>query len=251
MSENEKISLDQMIGTSEEPLVAAMHEGVLLLIINRPQARNALTLAMRKDFARLVERAEGDAAVKAVIVIGAKGIFSAGADIKEVLQGPARIFRPHPGEVARSFTKPIIAAVDGVCVTGALELALSCNFIIASDRSRFADTHAKVGLFPGWGQNALLASAVGVRRARQMSLTGEFIDARTALTWGLVNEVTTPENLLPRALDICRQIGAADPRSVHMQLELYARHDGAPFDVAIAAENALAQKWRSRSVTRE
>jgi len=93
MSENEKISLDQMIGTSEEPLVAAMHEGVLLLIINRPQARNALTLDMRKDFARLVERAEADAAVKAVIVIGAKGIFSAGADIKEVLQGPARIFR--------------------------------------------------------------------------------------------------------------------------------------------------------------
>jgi len=84
-----------------------------------------------------------------------------------------------------------------------------------------------------------------------MSLTGEFIDARTALTWGLVNELTTPENLLPRALDICRQIGAANPRSVHMQLELYARHDGAPFDVAIAAENALAQKWRSLSVARE
>jgi len=245
MSDTVNISFDKLISGSVEPLVATAHEGVLFVIFNRPAARNALTLEMRKAFARLMEETESDPSTHAVVITGAHGIFSSGADIKEVLSGPARVFRPHPGEVARGCTKPVIAAVDGACVTGALELALSCDFVIASDRSRFADTHAKVGLFPGWGQNALLASAIGVRRARQLSLTGEFIDAPTALAWGLVNELTEPSELLNRVFAICRQIGAANQASVRMQLELYARHDGAQFDVAIAAENALAQRWRS------
>jgi len=195
MTEHAKLDVDELIDGSDDPLVAKLQAGVLVLIVNRPRARNAISLDMRKAFARIIEAAESDDEIKAAVVAGAHGIFSSGADIKEVLSGPARVFRPHPGEVARSFTKPIIAAVDGVCVTGALELALSCDFIIASSRARFADTHAKVGLFPGWGQTALLSSAVGVRRARQMSLTGEFIDAEKAFAWGLVNELAAPEDL--------------------------------------------------------
>jgi len=245
MSDIADISYERLINKSLETIVTSVHERVLFVILNRPSARNALSLDMRRSFARLMDEAESDNTVDAVVISGAHGVFSAGADIKEVLSGPARVFRPHPGEVAKSCSKPTIAAVDGACVTGALELALSCDFVIASERSYFADTHAKAGLFPGWGQNALLASAIGVRRARQMSLTGEFIDASTALTWGLVNELTKPEDLLNRAFGICRQIGAANQESVRMQRELYARHDGAPFDVAIATENAFAHRWRA------
>jgi len=219
---------------------------VRILVLNRPEVRNALSLEVRKEFARMTQAAEADPAIKAVIITGAHGFFSAGVDLKERAAGPPQpMFRPHPAESARAVTKPFIAAIDGPCVTGALELALSCSFLIASDRARFADTHAKVGLFPGWGQSALLASAVGVRRARQLSLTGAFIDVQTALVWGLVNEITTPEKLLPRALEICAQMSAANERSVRMQLDVYARHDGVPFEVALATEYAAADVWRA------
>jgi enoyl-CoA hydratase len=130
-------------------------------------------------------------------------------------------------------------------VTGALELALSCSFIIASDRARFADTHAKRGLFPAWGLSALLPSAIGVRRARQMSLTGDFIDAQTAYEWGLVNELTTPERLLGRALELSEAIQACEEGSVRLQIEVMSRNDGAPLDVAIAAEDAAVRRRRA------
>src|SRR5690606_469723 len=106
-----------------------------------------------------------------LIVIGAGGNFCSGLDTSEPPDPDRPIaVRPHPGEAMRQFTKPSIAAVDGYCLTGGLELALSCSFIIATDRARFADTHGAIGIFPGWGMTALLPRAVGIRRARQLSL---------------------------------------------------------------------------------
>ncbi|MDB5446254.1 MAG: enoyl-CoA hydratase [Phenylobacterium sp.] len=241
-----EMSADALLGGSQAPLHSATVGDVRILVLNRPEVRNALSLEVRQAFARSTQEAEADPDIKALIITGAHGVFSAGVDLKERAAGPPQpMFRPHPAEAARAVTKPFIAAIDGPCVTGALELALSCSFLIASDRARFADTHAKVGLFPGWGQSALLASAIGVRRARQLSLTGAFIDAEMAFAWGLVNEITTPENLLPRALEICAQASAANERSVRMQLELYAQHDGVPFEAALAAEYAAADRWRA------
>jgi enoyl-CoA hydratase len=240
------VSADALVAGSDRPLVEATVGDVRILVLNRPEVRNALSLEVRKEFARMTQEAEADPGIKALIITGAHGFFSAGVDLKERAAGPPQpMFRPHPAESARAVTKPFVAAIDGPCVTGALELSLSCSFLIASDRARFADTHAKVGLFPGWGQSALLASAIGVRRARQLSLTGAFIDVETALAWGLVNEITTPENLLPRALEICAQMSAANERSVRMQLDLYARHDGVPFETALATEYAAADIWRA------
>lgn len=239
-------AVDDFVAGSTAPLVAAAFDGVRVLIFNRPEVRNALSLKVRKDFARLTEEASADPAVKVVLVTGASGQFSAGVDLKEYRSGPPRpMFRPHPGEAARSMKKPMIAAVDGSCVTGALEIALSCSFIIASTRARFADTHAKLGLFPGWGLSALLPRAIGVRRARQMSLTGEFIGAEKALQWGLVNEVTPPELLLPRCFELARALQACDERSVAWQLDLMARCEGAPLDVALDAEVETHERWRA------
>lgn len=238
---------DALAAGSDRPLVPVTRGDVRVLIFNRPAVRNAMSLEVRQEFARLTQEAEADAAIRSVIVTGVAGYFSAGVDLKEYRAGPRPpMFRPHPGEAARAMTKPIIAAVDGPCVTGGLEVALSCSFIVASDRARFADTHAKVGLFPAGGQSALLPRAIGTRRARQMSLTGAFIDVRTAYDWGLVNEITAPEALLPRCFEIAAAIAACDPVSVARQLDLMARNDGAPFDVALAAEVAAVQRWRAR-----
>ena len=110
----------------------------------------------------------------------------------------------------RACPKPIIGAVNGYAVTGGLELALQCDFLIASDAARFADTHARVGITPSWGLTQILPRLVGVSRARQMSLTGQFIDAATARDWGLVNELTPPEALLDRAQAIAQEVSETD-----------------------------------------
>src|SRR3546814_20628429 len=106
---------------------------------------------------------------------------------------------------------PVIGAVNGVAITGGFELALQCDFLIASDRARFADTHARVGIMPGWGLTVLLAEAVGLRRATQMSPTGNFLAAATAPTWGPVNEVVTHAELLPACQALRLAVAAGPP----------------------------------------
>ncbi len=100
-------------------------------------------------------------------------------------------------------TKPMIGAINGPAVTGGLEVALACDFLVASERARFADTHARVGVVPGWRLSVVLPEAIGYRRAKEMSATGNFVDAETALTWGLVNHVVPHDELLP----FCQQLG--------------------------------------------
>ena len=239
------VEVDELVGGSTEALVTADRDGVRLLVINRPEKRNAMSYDFRVAYAAALAEAEKDDTVKVVIVTGAAGCFSAGVDLKDNSANRGRpMFRPHPGEATRAMAKPVIAAVDGYCLTGGLELALSCSFIIASDQARFADTHAKVGRFPGWGLSAMLPRAVGVRRARQMSFTGEMIDARRAYEWGLVNELTTPQGLLPRALEIAAAIQACNRESVRDQVDVISRNDGAPLDAAIAAEERVHRRWR-------
>jgi enoyl-CoA hydratase len=236
-----------LLAESVEPLVSVFHEDVRVVIFNRPAARNAMSLDVRQRFARHIAEADADQAVRTIVVTGAGGYFSAGVDLKEYRSGPRPpMFRPHPAEAARAVSKPVIAAVDGYCLTGGLEVALSCSFVIASDRAVFGDTHAKRRLYPSWRLSALLPAAVGVRRARQMSLTGEFVDAETARQWGLVNEVTGPENLLTRCLDLARSIGAADPVSSSWQLDLMRRIEGEPLATRLEAEFNTVEQWRAR-----
>jgi enoyl-CoA hydratase len=138
--------------------------------------------------------------------------------------------------------KPVICAVNGACVSGALEIALSCSFIVASDRARFADTHAMLGVVPTWGLTALLPRAVGVRKAREMSMSGAFVDAAEALRIGLVNHVVPHKQLLPFTLDLAERIPAT--QAVAEVLDLYARGE----DLSLAAALALET---SRSIGRK
>ena len=118
-------------------------------------------------------------------------------------------------------TKPLIGAVNGVAVTGGLELALACDFLVASEHARFADTHSRVGIQPGWGLTVALPAAVGVRRAKEMSATGNFVDAATALSWGLVNHVVAHGELMAAARRLALDIVSNDQAGVRRLLQTY------------------------------
>jgi enoyl-CoA hydratase len=110
-----------------------------------------------------------------------------------------------------AISKPLIGAINGTAATGGLELALACDILIASERARFADTHVRVGVHPAWGMTVLLPQRIGFQRARLMGLTGDFLDASSALAAGLVAEVVPHDALLPRARAIAAAIAESDP----------------------------------------
>ena len=188
-------------------------DGVRTITINRPEVKNALTAAMRARFSALIDEADADDAVRAVIVTAVDPVFSAGVDFKEVAAGGGSPSSSNPGAALRAATTPVVCAVNGACVTGALELALSCTFIVASERARFADTHARLDVVAAWGLTALLPRAVGVRKAAELSITGNFVDADEALRIGLVNHVVGHDELLPFTRSLVARHRAAPARS--------------------------------------
>jgi enoyl-CoA hydratase len=224
-----------------------IRERVATVTINRPSARNALTAAMRRDFGVLLPTLGGRDDVDAVILTGADPAFCSGVDLKDRLADgtvPPRV-EPNPAAVLRSMAIPVIAAVNGACVTGGLEMALSCSFVIASDRARFGDTHAKVGILPGWGLSALLPAAVGLWRARELSFTGRLIDAHEAVGYGLVNRVVPHDGLVAAAQEAASAVAGADRGAVGALARLYESARGLPFGEALQLERAAADAWRT------
>jgi len=222
-------------------------DGVLTIRIDRAEKRNALSLAMREEFATVLLEADADRSVSSVVITGTDPAFCAGVDFGEFgtnrLNPHDRRYRVTPTRALFALRKPVIAAVNGACVSGGLELALACDFILGSDAARFADSHARIGAMPTWGLTAMLPRAIGVRAAKQMSLTGEPIDAATALSLGLVNEIVPHSQLMERAAMVAGLIGQADPGSVRSLLDLYDRGDGASLAEALAFEaDAIADR---------
>jgi enoyl-CoA hydratase len=227
-----------------DELVVDDRDGVRTITINRPEVKNALSAAMRAEFCALIERTDADDDVRAVIVTAVDPVFSAGVDFKEVAagSGSASAGETNPGAALRAAAKPTVCAVNGACVTGALELALSCTFIVASERARFADTHARLGVVAAWGLTALLPRAVGMRKAAELSITGNFVDAAEALRLGLVNHVVPHDELLAFTRWLVDDI--APTPAVRQVLDLYRRGEGLPTDEALRleAEHAATQR---------
>jgi enoyl-CoA hydratase len=227
-----------------DTLIVDDADGVRTITINRPEVKNALTAAMRAELGALVENADADDAVRAVVITAVDPVFSAGVDFKEVAAGSGSSggAAKNPGAVLRATTTPTVCAVNGACVTGALELALSCTFIVASERARFADTHARLDVVAAWGLTALLPRAVGVRKAAELSITGNFVDAHEALRLGLVNHVVPHAELLPFTRALVDDI--APTSAVRQVLGLYRRGEGLALDEALAleAEHAATQR---------
>lgn len=211
-------------------------DGVALLTLNRPEVRNALSESLRGELKAAVGRLDEDAGVRAIVLTGADPAFCSGVDLRELASPAAAQPGPLTAPLVTSRT-PLIGAVNGPAYTGGLELVLACHFVIASERATFADTHARLGVVPGWGLTVLLAEAVGTRRAREMILSSQPIDAQVALRWGLVNRVVPHERLPAEALATARAIAGNDVLAVRTLSELM---DG-------QATAARAAGWRSET----
>lgn len=229
-------------------------DGVALVTLNRPEAMNAMSLALREALCTVISELDQDDAIGAVIVTGAgERAFCAGLDMKELAAGTAIAGADdtappaNPVAAIEQCRKPVIAAVNGVAVTGGLELALACDILIASETARFADTHAKVGLLPGWGLSQRLSRLIGIYRAREMTFSGALVDAATAEAWGLVNRVVAPDQLIPAAQALARQIATFDRGVVADHKHLINTGFGMPLDDALAFERDFArQRNRAR-----
>jgi enoyl-CoA hydratase len=214
-------------------------DGIRVLTIDRPGSKNALHGPLRSDLCAAAADADRDDDLRVVVLTAVDPVFSAGVDFKRLERGPGKTGSPldlTPAGALRGMRKPVICAVNGACVSGALEVALSCSFIVASERARFADTHAMLGVVPTWGLTALLPRAVGVRKARQMSITGEFVDADEALRLGLVNHVVPHDDLMAFTLELAGRIPAN--AAVGEMLGLYARGEDMSVTGALAAETS-------------
>jgi enoyl-CoA hydratase len=248
-----------MSRASGDVVLLDVTERIATITLNRPEARNALSRQVRDTLPRVIADADHRDDVDALILTGADPAFCAGIDLKEIGSGAASFGSDGPADNpgsgqpggSRPFpptTKPLIGAINGVAITGGLEIALGCDFLIASERARFADTHARVGIQPGWGLTVLLAEAVGVRRAREMSATGNFVDAPTALTWGLVNHVVPHDELLPFCRQLASDIVSNDQRAVQA---IYETYDAGSLTTAAEAweiEARTAAAWRGAGV---
>ena len=191
----------------EDILLTEVRDGVATLTLNRPRQMNALSAELRRRFGAALAALGADDSVKVVIITGAgEKAFTAGVDLKELETAPLTADELGPdGPVNTAFRalgKPTIAAVNGFAITGGMELAINCDILVASTSARFADTHARVGILPGWGLSQKLARTIGIYRAKEVSLTGNYVSATQAEAWGLVNRVVAPEELLPT----CRQL---------------------------------------------
>lgn len=201
-------------------LVKTDREGAVAVVtLNRPEAMNALSKALRADLAAVMRALDADPAIRAVVLTGAGNrAFTAGLDLKELGTDPAAMDDAtgtapdaNPVKAVEQCTKPVIGAINGVAITGGFELALACDVLIASEDARFADTHARVGIMPGWGLSQKLSRAIGIYRAKELSLSGNFLSARQAAEWGLVNRVVQAHELLPAAIALANDMASIEP----------------------------------------
>ena len=221
------------------------HDGVALITLNRPDALNALSMALREALVQALHTLAADPATRVVVLTGAGRAFCAGLDLKELGQGGLPPAGPHNDPVAalHAMPQPVIGALNGAAVTGGLELALACDILLASSQARLADTHARIGILPGWGLSQKLSRLVGRSRAMEMSMSGNFVDAATAERWGLVNRVLAPEALLPAALALAQDIASADPEMVAAYKRVIDDGHRLPLGEALALEVQRNRAW--------
>lgn len=224
--------------------------GVTEIVLDRPEKRNAINGALQRELATALREFDADPAARVAVLTGRDPAFCAGMDLDE-LSGSGIVFGREPSydEVMRVVGKPVIGAVNGAAVTGGLELALHCDFLIASDRARFGDSHTRVGVAAGGGMTVLLVHAVGIRMARQMTLSGTLIDAPAALRCGLVNEVVPHAELLTRAHTVAAEIAARDPALVATHRAALWRTLNLGGDAALDAERAAAERQQVSGAT--
>ena len=233
-------------------LLLQREDGYAVLTLNRPDARNALSPQLLLDLCWVFRQLQDESDIYSVILTGAGTAFCAGLDLKAMAEdesglGVYAIHAQHDITAAMTaFDRPIIVGVNGVAATGGFELALMGDILLASSGARFADTHCRVGLAPGWGLSQKLARIIGPSRAREAHFTGNVISAQQAEAWGLVSRVVAPEDLL----DACRQVATDIASCVPETVKVYKKmvNDGLQTDLAagLAMERSVMTEVNQR-----
>lgn len=223
---------------------------VRTVTLNRPEARNALSVALQREAGAALAEADADPDVDVVILTGTDPAFCAGLDLRELghdasnLVGGADDPSISPFAALWKMNKPVIGAINGACVTGGFELALACDFLIASERAAFADTHARVGVMPAGGMSVFLPQVIGVRKAKEMSLSGNFMGAHEAFARGLVNHVVAHDTLLSAARQLAADIVGNDQAAVRNLKKLYDANEKVTVGQGIEQEQEYFRAWR-------
>lgn len=218
-----------------------VRDAIAHITMNRPEARNALSAQSMRELTESFERAGADPEVRVVILTGAGKAFCAGVDLKEPAVPSSEIVvpgeRPAAWRAMEACHRPIIGAINGAAITGGFELALACDVLVASTNARFADTHARVGVIPGAGLSQRLARAIGIYRAKYLSLTGNFLSAEQAYDWGLVSHLVPPEQLEETALAVARDMLSVQPHMLEPYKALIDEGFAQAFGPAMALES--------------
>ncbi len=230
-------------------LLVERRDAIALVTLNRPEALNALNAELRTAIATTFRALQADDAVRVAVLTGAGRAFCAGIDLAEL---GAHLLDPAEGgpdaavpAAIAAFDRPLIGAINGTAATGGLELALMCDVLVAADTTLFADTHALVGIVPGWGLSQRLPRAIGTARAMEMSLSGNYIDAEQAERWGLVNRAVRADRLLDDCLDLAHAMAEAEPLTQRRYKRLI---DGGALAAGLAREGgAFAAHLRDTS----
>ena len=238
-------------------LLIEKSDKVAVVTLNRPEAMNALSRALRSALHTAMVDLDADPEVSVVVLTGAGRAFTAGLDLKELGADPLGMgaansnwAEENPVLAIRQCKKPVIGAINGVAITGGFEVALACDVLIASTNARFADTHARVGIMPGWGLSQRLARTIGVYRAKTLSLTGNFLDAQTAYDWGLVSQVVEPDALMSTTLKLAADMASIPAETLSQYKAIIDTGYDLPLGEALAYEHKTSSA-HNRTVTPE
>lgn len=221
-------------------------ETIGILTINRPEKMNALSNQLTSELKTVLDTVEQDDMLRVLVITGAGGkAFVAGADIQELVTRDAKIGRKVSKERQDLFSRienlavPVIAAVNGYALGGGLELALACSIRICSDQAKFGAPEVKLGIIPGDGGTQRLPRLVGLGRAMEMILSGDFIDAQEAYRIGLANKVVPHVELMEKTLELADKIASRPPLAVQFAKEAVNRSVGSRSDSGYALESYL------------
>jgi enoyl-CoA hydratase len=223
-----------------EELLTEERDGILIITINRPEAKNAMNKAAAEGIAAALERLDSDDNLRVGIITGAGGTFCSGMDLKGFLRGerPTVEGRGFGGLVEAPPKKPLIAAVDGYALAGGLELMIACDLVVANSGAKFGIPEAKRGLAAGAGGLMMLPDLVPQKVAMELALTGDFIDAARAHAIGLINRVTDGP-ALEGAMELAEAINANGPLAVKVSKQVIVESRGWPREERWTRQAAL------------
>jgi len=221
-------------------LLERPHKHIVLLRLNRPDARNALNDPLRAELAEQIRALDADRETRCIVITGNERVFAAGADLKEIVDsGPIEMMSRRVlyfWRVIAGCRKPIVAAVNGFALGGGCELALQADIIVAGEGARFGQSEVCVGIMPGGGATQRLTRAIGKYRAMKMLLTGEHVTAQEAYRLGFVSEVVADEAVIPSALKVAETIASMPPLAIEQIKEVVLAGMDASLDSGLMLE---------------